>query len=135
LDPRLTQSALEPLAAYAVLVVTAIAVLLVLPRLLAPRHRPSPGDAPYESGIVPAGREPQRVPVRFYLVGVLFVIFDLEAVFLFAWAVAVRESGWAGYLEVLVFVGVLGVALFYLWRVGALDLGAGRTSRAPGEGP
>jgi NADH-quinone oxidoreductase subunit A len=59
--------------------------------------------------------------VRYYLVSVFFVVFDLEAVFLFAWAGAAREAGWAGYCEVLLFVGVLAAALVYLWRVGALD--------------
>ena len=58
---------------------------------------------------------------RFYLVAMFFVVFDLEAVFLFAWAVAAREVGWAGYWEVLIFIGVLMAALMYLWRVGALD--------------
>ncbi len=55
-----------------------------------------------------------------------FVIFDLESVFLFAWAVCVRQAGWAGYVEILVFVGVLLAALVYLWREGALDWGTGR---------
>jgi NADH-quinone oxidoreductase subunit A len=55
-----------------------------------------------------------------------FVIFDLEAVFLYAWAVSVREAGWAGYWEVLVFVGILTATLAYLWRVGALDWGSVR---------
>ena len=63
-----------------------------------------------------------RFSVKFYLVVMFFVIFDVEAVFLFAWAVAVRETGWAGYAEVLLFITVL---LATLWRVGALDWGQG----------
>jgi NADH-quinone oxidoreductase subunit A len=59
--------------------------------------------------------------VHFYITALLFIIFDLEVVFLFAWAVAVRENGWAGFIEISVFIGILTVALFYLWRVGALD--------------
>jgi NADH-quinone oxidoreductase subunit A len=72
--------------------------------------------------------------VRFYLVAVLFVIFDLEAVFIFAWAVAARQAGWAGYIEILVFIGVLAAALAYLWRVGALDWhqSPGADRRRPG---
>jgi NADH-quinone oxidoreductase subunit A len=62
-----------------------------------------------------------RVSVKFYLVAMFFVIFDLESVFIFAWAVSVRQVGWAGYVEVLAFVGVLVAALAYLWRHGALD--------------
>jgi NADH-quinone oxidoreductase subunit A len=61
--------------------------------------------------------------VHFYLVAMFFVIFDLEAVFLYAWAVAVRELGWAGYAEAIVFIVVLLVGLAYLWRQGALDWG------------
>ena len=62
-----------------------------------------------------------------------FVIFDLESIFLFAWAVAVREAGWAGYAEMLVFIGVLVAALFYLWRGGALEWG--NTSRPTAAKP
>jgi NADH-quinone oxidoreductase subunit A len=65
----------------------------------------------------------------FYLIAMLFVIFDLESVFIFAWAVDVRNLGWAGYVEVLIFTGVLLAALAYLWRVGALDWGSARRRR------
>jgi NADH-quinone oxidoreductase subunit A len=60
-----------------------------------------------------------------------FVVFDLEAVFIFAWAVALRDLGWAGYVEILIFVGVLVAGLIYLWRMGALDWGAVRRVRPP----
>ncbi len=62
-----------------------------------------------------------RFSAKFYLVAMFFVIFDLEAVFLFAWAVAVRETGWTGYAEVLLFIRYCLRRLLYLWRVGALD--------------
>jgi NADH-quinone oxidoreductase subunit A len=62
-----------------------------------------------------------RFSVRYFLTAMFFVVFDLEAVFLFAWAVAARDLGWTGYCEVLLFVGVLFAALIYLWKVGALD--------------
>jgi NADH-quinone oxidoreductase subunit A len=65
-----------------------------------------------------------RFPAHFYLVAMLFVIFDLEAVFIFSWAIALRESGWAGYIEILIFIGILVAALIYLWRVGALEWGS-----------
>jgi NADH-quinone oxidoreductase subunit A len=60
---------------------------------------------------------------KFYLVAMFFVIFDLEAVFVIAWALAARPLGWAGYIEILIFIGVLMAALVYLWRLGALDWG------------
>jgi NADH-quinone oxidoreductase subunit A len=103
------------------LVLALIGGLLVLSHLLGQRHREQATGDPFESGIVPVGSGRLRFPVRFYLVGVLFVIFDLEAVFIFAWAVAAREVGWTGYVEMLVFIGVLVAALAYLWRIGALD--------------
>lgn len=76
---------------------------------------------PFESGIVTVGYARLRFPVQFYLVAVLFVIFDMEAVFLFAWAVAFEEVGWIGYFSALTFIIILTVALIYEWRVGALD--------------
>jgi NADH-quinone oxidoreductase subunit A len=76
---------------------------------------------PYEAGIVTVGYARFRLPVKFYLVAIFFVIFDLETVFIFAWAVAFRDVGWVGYIDVVVFVGVLFAALVYLWRLGALD--------------
>jgi NADH-quinone oxidoreductase subunit A len=65
-----------------------------------------------------------RLSAKFYLVAMFFVIFDLEAIFIFAWAVAGRALGWAGYWEILIFSGVLMAALIYLWRLGALDWGS-----------
>ncbi len=70
-----------------------------------------------------------RLSVKFYLIAMFFVIFDLEAVFLFAWAIAWRESGWRGYVEAVVFVGILVAALVYLWRMGALDWSPAKQNR------
>ena len=76
---------------------------------------------PFESGIVSTGSSRLRLSAKFYLVAMLFVIFDVEALFLFAWAVSVRESGWAGLIEATVFIAILLAGLVYLWRIGALD--------------
>ncbi|MBI2384313.1 MAG: NADH-quinone oxidoreductase subunit A [Gammaproteobacteria bacterium] len=78
---------------------------------------------PYESGIIATGGARFRMSAKFYLVAMMFVIFDLEAVYIFAWAVAARESGWPGYVEVLIFIMILVAGLAYLWRVGALEWG------------
>ncbi len=91
--------------------------------VLGQRHRERETGDPYEGGIVSTGSARVRLSVKFYRVAMFFVIFDLEAVFLFAWAVAARELGWAGYAEALVFVGILVAVLVYLWRSGALDWG------------
>jgi len=89
--------------------------------LLGQRHRAKAADEPFESGIVPAGDVHIRFSVQFYLLAIFFVIFDMESVFLFAWAVALQESGWPGFTEALVFIGVLIAVLVYLWLIGALD--------------
>jgi NADH-quinone oxidoreductase subunit A len=110
-----------PLVAYFAFVVVLVAVIIILSYLLGQRHfEPATGE-PYEGGIVSEGSARVRFSVNYYLVAMFFVVFDLEAVFLFAWAGAARELGWAGYWEVVLFVGVLVAALIYLWKVGALD--------------
>ena len=86
------------------------------------------GD-PYESGITPTEMPRGGISVEFYRVAVFFVIFDVEAVFLFAWAVTLRESGWRGFAEMAVFIGLLVAALAYLWGSGSLDWRARRGRR------
>jgi NADH-quinone oxidoreductase subunit A len=102
-----------------VLVVGMITVSYVLGQ----RHTDRQTGEPYESGVVSTGSARIRFDVKFYLIALFFVIFDLEAMFLFAWAIAARQAGWAGYFDILVFIGVLVTALIYLWRLGALDWG------------
>ncbi|MDQ2695696.1 MAG: NADH-quinone oxidoreductase subunit A [Pseudomonadota bacterium] len=97
--------------------------MLGLSYVLGQRHRQQATAEPFESGIVPLGYGRFRLSAKFYLVAVFFVIFDLEAVFVFAWAAAFREAGWAGYIEILIFIAILLAALAYLWRLGALDWG------------
>ncbi len=111
-----------PLVAYFVIVVCLVSAILVVSYLLGPRHSEPATGEPYEGGIVSEGSARVRFSVRYYLIAMFFVVFDLEAVFLFAWAVAARDVGWAGYCEVLLFIAVLFAALIYLWKVGALDL-------------
>jgi NADH-quinone oxidoreductase subunit A len=117
---------LWPVAMYFALVVLAVVGILLLSWLLGERHRARARDLPYESGIEPTGNARLRLSADFYLVAMFFVIFDLESVFIFAWAVAMRPLGIVGYIEVLVFIGVLLAALAYLWRSGALDWGSTR---------
>lgn len=118
-----------PLGVYAAAVLILVAATLVLSYVLGERHTGKATGEPYESGIVPTGSSGVRFSVRFYLVGMFFVLFDLEAAFIYAWAVSLRENGWAGYAEMLFFIGVLLTALAYLWRIGALDWGSiGRKS-------
>ncbi len=112
---------LWPLAVYLTIVGMLVVAMLGLSFVLGQRHQDRATGSPYESGILSEGSARVRLPVKFYQVAIFFVIFDLEAVFLFAWAIAVREAGWAGYAEVLLFIMVLLATLAYLWRIGALD--------------
>ncbi len=114
---------LWPLAVYFIVVIALVASMLVISYLLGQRHRERVTDEPYESGIPVTGSARMRFDIKFYLIAMFFVVFDLEAVFIFAWAVAVRELGWTGYIEALVFIAVLFAALAYLWRLDALDWG------------
>lgn len=109
-----------PLIVYSALVLFVTAVMLAS-YVLGQRHKDPTTGTPYESGIVSEGSARVRFSARFYLIAMFFVIFDLEAVFLFAWAVAAREAGWAGYWEAVIFIGVLLAALVYLWGIGALE--------------
>ena len=120
---------LWPLALYAAAAFALVGVMLGLSAVLGERHHERATGAPYEGGIVSAGSARARFPAKFYLVAVFFLIFDVEAAFLFAWAVTARATGWTGYVEMTVFVAVLVAALFYLVRTGGLDW-APRTRRA-----
>jgi NADH-quinone oxidoreductase subunit A len=112
---------LWPLAAYFAIVIALAGTLLAASALLGQRHDERATGRPYESGVVSTGSARLRFGAHFYLVAVFFVIFDIEAAFIFSWAVALRELGWAGYFQGVVFIGVLCAALAYLWRMGALD--------------
>ncbi|MCL5271329.1 MAG: NADH-quinone oxidoreductase subunit A [bacterium] len=86
---------------------------------------------PYESGMPPTGSARRNVDVRFYLVAMFFVIFDMESAFVFAWAVALRPAGWAGWTAMAVFIGLLGLILAWLWRAGALEWGGNNELQIP----
>ena len=124
---------LWPLAAHFLLVVGLTAVLLLVSWLLGQRHREKATGEVYESGIETTGGARGRLGVDFFLVALLFVIFDLEVAFLFAWAVAARDLGWAGYAGFLVFVAILVVGFVYEWRRGALDWGWSAAARERAE--
>lgn len=106
---------------YAAIVFAVVGVMLGLSYVLGQRQQRRLRDLPFESGIISVGDARFRVSVHFYLPAILFIIFDLEVVFLITWALVVRDAGWAGFIEISVFIAILGVALLYLWRSGALD--------------
>jgi len=106
---------------YIGVVLAAIAALLFLIAFLGEKKPGKEKNRPYECGIIPSGSARFRLSIPFYLVAVFFVIFDVETVFIFAWAAAFKELGWTGYLRITVFILVLLLSLFYVWRKGALD--------------
>lgn len=109
------------LAVYFGIVLVIIGGMLLVSYLLGERHSaPSTGE-PYEAGIVSEGSAHVRFSATFYLTAVFFVIFDLEAAFLFAWAVSAVRLGWPAFWEAFTFVAILLAALIYVWRIGALD--------------
>lgn len=98
-------------------------VALVVPGFLAGRRPSAASDLPYESGIVPREPARRRFSVSFYLTAMLFIIFDVEAIFIYPWAVILKGLRWFGVVEMGVFVAVLLVALVYIWAKGALEWG------------
>ena len=106
---------------YLLVIALLCAFMLGVSYFLGGRYRGRAKNDPFESGIVSVGSARLRLSAKFYLVAMFFVIFDVEALFLYAWAVSVREVGWIGFIEASVFVLVLLVGLAYVWRIGGLD--------------
>jgi NADH-quinone oxidoreductase subunit A len=117
--------ALWPVILYFAAVLAVVAGMLGISFVLGQRHWERATGLPYESGINATGSARGRVASDFFRIAIFFVVFDLESVFIFAWATSVRALGWAGYIEILVFTAVLLAALVYLWREKAFELGDG----------
>jgi NADH-quinone oxidoreductase subunit A len=109
------------LVLYTFLVFVLIVVLLFLSSRLGHRKEDPKKAMPYECGVIPSGSARPRYPVPFYLVAVFFVIFDVEAAFIFSWAVAVDALGWIGWMRISFFIILLLLSLIYVWRKGGLD--------------
>jgi len=110
--------------AIALLIVLATVVALIaigLGYLFGPKKQSDVKAQPYESGISPFGDGTRRMPVRFYLIAVLFILFDIEVVFFLPWAVTFRQLGLFGLIEMVVFIAILLVGYFYAWKKGALE--------------
>ncbi|GHF81343.1 NADH-quinone oxidoreductase subunit A [Thalassotalea marina] len=117
---QLTQA--WPIAAFFLILVLMLIGMMILSYLLGNKTKSPAKNLPYESGIVSVNENKTRFTSHFFLYAIFFVIFDLETIFLFAWVIAFKESGWPGFIEASIFILVLLVALIYLWRVGALTL-------------
>ena len=121
--PEISNFVMWPLVVFFILTLMLVMFILAVSYVLGQRHRSRATNEIYECGIVSTGSARVRFAAKFYLMAMFFVIFDLESVFILVWSVSVRELGWIGYIEVLLFIGILLAALFYLWRVGALEWG------------
>ncbi|NIS80963.1 MAG: NAD(P)H-quinone oxidoreductase subunit 3 [Anaerolineales bacterium] len=110
-----------PIAVLIVLATALALFIVVLGHLFGPRRPSSVKAEPYESGMRPYGPGQRRVPVHFYLVAVLFILFDVEIIFLLPWAVVLRELKLFGVIEMVIFIGMLMVGFMYAWKKGALE--------------
>ena len=98
-------------------------VSILLSNVLGPRKPTPEKEAPYECGMPPVGDARERQSVKFYLVAMIFLLFDIEVAFLYPWAMALRELGWSGFVQVVLFMALLLAGYVYVWRKGALDWG------------
>jgi len=99
-----------------------IVTMLALATVLGPKHKTHTKQLPFECGSVSVGEmREQRFHVGFYLIAMLFILFDIEVIFMYPWAVTFRELGWYGFTEMLTFIGVLTVGLVYVWKRGVFD--------------
>jgi NADH-quinone oxidoreductase subunit A len=110
-----------PVLIYVLIILGLIGALVTLSFVLGPSKPFKAKLQPYESGIVPDAPAHRRLSVRFYLTAMLFIIFDVEAVFFYPWAVLLRQLKWFGLIEMGVFMGILLVALAHIWRKGGLE--------------
>jgi len=113
-----------PVLVQAIIAMGLAAGLLTVSYLLGKRVRDRVKDTPYESGINPTGDARQRFSVKFYLVAMLFILFDIEAIFLYPWAVVFRDLKMMGFIEMFIFVVLILSGFFYIWKKGALDWAA-----------
>ena len=114
---------LEYAAIAAFILVTALvgAIAIILGTLFGPKKNTVTKAMPYESGMNPIGPGTRRMPVRFYLIAVLFILFDIETVFFLPWAIVFRQLGLFGLVEMLIFIAILLVGYLYAWKKGALE--------------
>lgn len=112
-----------PLIVFALIVISLVGIMIGLSWILGERHKEKTTDEPFESGMPPTGSARLRFSSGFYIIAMFFVIFDLDAAFIMLWAVSFRELGLAGYIGIVIFIGLLVVLLIYELSIGALDFG------------
>ena len=116
-------SELWPILLYFVFTLALLVGVMALSSVLGPRNMGHSTHVPYESGVIPFGEARVKFANHFFLYAIFFVIFDVETLFLFAWAISFEQVGLAGFIEAFIFILILMAALIYLWRIGAMDVG------------
>lgn len=122
-DPHSISTPEWPFLVYGGLVILVLAIILGLSYMLGQHHNDRATGQPYESGILGTGSARLRFSSQFYLMAMMFVIFDIEVVFIVLWALAFNELGWPGYIAISFFILLLVAVLIYEWSIGALDFG------------
>jgi NADH-quinone oxidoreductase subunit A len=117
-----------PVLLQGLIAMTIAGALILISFLLGKKVKNRVKDMPYECGITPTGTARERFSVRFYLVGMLFIVFDIESVFLFPWVVVYKEFKMAAFVEMLIFIVLVFAGFFYIWKKGALDWSGEETS-------
>ena len=120
-----------PLLIHVLATATVGGAIITLSWLLGKRKPTRAKMSPYECGMEPIGDARERFSVKFYLVGMLFILFDVEAIFMYPWAVILKDLKMFGFWEMIVYIGIVLVGLFYVWKKGVLDWG--RPSATRGE--
>jgi NADH-quinone oxidoreductase subunit A len=110
-----------PILIYMLIAVGLVGVIVLLSELLGKKTHTVQKDIPYECGMDPIGDARSRYTVRFYIIAMFFIVFDIEAIFLYPWAVVFKPLGWFGLVEMFVFIAILAVGLAYVWGKGALE--------------
>ena len=113
-----------PLVVYTFGVLAIVVIMIGLSYLLGQRHKDRATGEYFESGIVHTGTSQIRFTAHYYLIALFFIIFDLEAAFIIAWAIAFRDLGWFGFWGIFIFIAILLIVLIYEWRIGALNYAA-----------
>lgn len=110
-----------PVFIFIIITIGLVAMIVVLSELLGKKKHFPAKDMPYECGMDPIGDARSRYTVRFYVIAMFFIVFDIEAIFLYPWAVVFKSLGWFGFVEMLVFIAIISVGLIYVWGKGALE--------------
>lgn len=120
------QPSVFSLVIYGAVVLALVGVLLFISAWLGEKKKNIEKLRPYESGVIPTGNARLHYPVPFYLIAIFFLIFDVEGVYIFSWALGCRSLGWSGWLMISFFITVLLLGLVYIWHKGVLDWGPSR---------